>query len=65
MPKEADRHLKSQLNVRVSRDALRNLAALQKHYAQRAGLIDALSQGQAVELALRDAMQATKGGITK
>jgi len=61
MATEADRHTKGQLNVRVSREAFRTLAALQKHYTQRAGLIDPLSQAQVVELALRDALQLAKG----
>jgi len=49
-----------QLNVRLPEDAFRNLRTLQRHYAKQAGLIDALSQAQAIELALRDATRAAK-----
>ncbi len=49
-----------QLNVRLPNDAFRNLRTLQRFYARRAGLNDALSQAQAIELALRDAARAAK-----
>ena len=45
---------KGQLNVRVSGAAFRILAALQRHFASRAGLIEPLTQAQTIEIALRE-----------
>jgi len=45
---------KGQLSVWISEEALRRLAALQKHYAKRAGLLSPVTQAEAVEIVLRD-----------
>ena len=45
---------RTQIGVRLSDEAVSILAALQEHYAARAGLPEALSQSQAVEIMLRD-----------
>ncbi len=58
--RQKPRYPMRQLNVRLPTDAFRNLRALQRYYARQAGLIDALSQAQTLELALRDAARAAK-----
>ncbi len=58
--RQKPRYPMRQLNVRLPKDAFRNLRTLQRYYARRAGLIDALSQAQAIELALQDAVRAAK-----
>src|SRR6266550_1185481 len=45
---------RTQIGVRLSKDAVSILTALQKHYAARAGLTEAVSQSQAVEIMLRE-----------
>jgi len=43
-----------QIGPRLTPEALEILAALQQHYATRAGLPEPLSQSQALEIALRE-----------
>jgi hypothetical protein len=45
---------RTQIGVRLSKEAVSILTALQKHYAARAGLTEAVSQSQAVEIMLRE-----------
>ena len=45
---------RTQIGVRLSDEAVAILTALQEHYGARAGLAEALSQSQAVEIMLRD-----------
>ena len=45
---------RTQIGVRLSREAVSILTALQKHYAARAGLTKAVSQSEAVEIMLRE-----------
>ena len=54
---------KGQLSVWISEEALRRLAALQKHYAKRAGLLSPVTQAEAIEIVLRDS--ATREGVEK
>ena len=58
---------KSQLSCWVSKDALRRLGLLQKHYGARTGLAIPVTQAQALEIALRDVAKREglklKGGI--
>ena len=46
---------RTQIGVRLSKEAVGLLAALQEHYAARAGLTVPVSQSQAVEIMLREA----------
>ena len=46
---------RTQIGVRLSKEAVALLAALQEHYAARAGLTVPISQSQAVEIVLREA----------
>ncbi len=45
---------RTQIGVRLSKEAVALLAALQEHYAARAGLTVPVSQSQAVEIMLRE-----------
>jgi len=45
---------RTQIGVRLSREAVSILTALQKHYAARAGLTKEVSQSEAVEIMLRE-----------
>jgi urease gamma subunit len=45
---------RTQIGVRLSDEAVSILAALQEHYAARAGLTVPVSQSQAVEIMLRE-----------
>jgi len=54
---------KGQVSVWIAEDALRRLAALQQHYATRAGLVRPVTQAEAIEIVLRDA--ASREGVEK
>ena len=45
---------RTQIGVRLSKEAVALLAAMQEHYAARAGLMVPVSQSQAVEIMLRE-----------
>lgn len=45
---------RAQIGVRLSKEAVSILTALQRHYAARAGLTKAVSQSEAVEIMLRE-----------
>lgn len=45
---------RTQIGVRLSKEAVSILTALQRHYAARAGLTKAVSQSEAVEIMLRE-----------
>jgi hypothetical protein len=48
---------RTQIGVRLSREAVVLLAALQEHYGARAGLTVPVSQSQAVEIMLRETVK--------
>lgn len=59
MPKTA-KPARQQIGVRLSEDAVLLLASLQAYYAQRGGLLEPLSQSDAVELGLRELAKTYK-----
>ena len=51
----------TQIGPRLSDEALAILAALQRFYGERAGLLQPMSQSQALEIVLRDVAKREAG----
>lgn len=60
-PRQSPKGRPRQLSVYVTEEAWRRLAALQKHYAARAGLPSSLTQPDTLEIVLRET--ATREGV--